>query len=73
MANFIALNLFSKCLLLWFLTDAEQIRELDLWGDYAIPQDNFYSEDKKIEHKIWALGLGNPWHCRFDSQRILFT
>ncbi|KAH7515848.1 hypothetical protein FEM48_Zijuj10G0069800 [Ziziphus jujuba var. spinosa] len=55
--------------------DAEQIRELDLWGDYAIPQDNFYSEDKKIEHKIWALGLVELLFALFDTclVKLLFV
>ncbi|KAK9060277.1 hypothetical protein SSX86_020981 [Deinandra increscens subsp. villosa] len=43
--------------------------DLNLWGNYSIPPDNPYSEDKELSPEIWALGLRNPWRCTFDSQR----
>ncbi|KAL5553990.1 hypothetical protein UlMin_041391 [Ulmus minor] len=50
----------------------EEIGELGLWGNYSIPQDNPYSEDKILLPEIWALGLRNPWRCGFDSERPLY-
>ncbi|PSS28694.1 HIPL1 protein [Actinidia chinensis var. chinensis] len=47
----------------------EEIIELGLWGNYSIPQDNPYTNDKDLEPAIWALGLRNPWRCSFDSER----
>ncbi|KAI7726703.1 hypothetical protein M8C21_000268 [Ambrosia artemisiifolia] len=43
--------------------------DLNLWGNYSIPRDNPYFEDKELLPEIWALGLRNPWRCSFDSQR----
>ncbi|XP_023743785.1 HIPL1 protein [Lactuca sativa] len=43
--------------------------DLNLWGNYSIPRDNPYSEDKELLPEIWALGLRNPWRCSFDSER----
>ncbi|XP_031277728.1 HIPL1 protein-like isoform X1 [Pistacia vera] len=43
-----------------------------LWGNYSVPQDNPFSEDKESRPEIWALGLRNPWRCSFDSQRPLY-
>ncbi|KAI3696546.1 hypothetical protein L1987_79564 [Smallanthus sonchifolius] len=43
--------------------------DLSLWGNYSIPRDNPYYEDKELLPEIWALGLRNPWRCSFDSQR----
>lgn len=40
-----------------------------LWGNYSIPKDNPYTEDKELQKEIWALGLRNPWRCSFDSAR----
>lgn len=42
---------------------------MDLWGNYSIPQDNPYSDDKDAQPEIWALGLRNPWRCSFDVER----
>ncbi|KAL5559986.1 hypothetical protein UlMin_036197 [Ulmus minor] len=50
----------------------KEIGELGLWGNYFIPQDNPYSEDKKLLPEIWVLGLRNPWCCSFDSKRPLY-
>ncbi|KAL5580246.1 hypothetical protein UlMin_012688 [Ulmus minor] len=49
-----------------------KIDELGTWENYSIPQDNPYSEDKKLLPEIWALGLRNPWRCSFDSKRPLY-
>ncbi|XAR64973.1 Soluble quinoprotein glucose dehydrogenase [Bertholletia excelsa] len=49
--------------------DSAEISDLGLWGNYSIPRDNPYSEDKELEPEIWALGLRNPWRCSFDSER----
>nr|XP_043613478.1 HIPL1 protein-like isoform X2 [Erigeron canadensis] len=43
--------------------------DMNLWGNYSIPRDNPYSEDKELLPEIWALGLRNPWRCSFDSER----
>ncbi|KAH6756376.1 catalytics protein [Perilla frutescens var. hirtella] len=47
----------------------EDIAKLDLWGNYSVPRDNPYSEDKEMQPEIWAYGLRNPWRCSFDSER----
>lgn len=54
------------------ITGADEIVDLDLWGNYSVPQDNPYSEEKDLQPEIWALGLRNPWRCSFDSQRPLY-
>ncbi|KAK9066519.1 hypothetical protein SSX86_013842 [Deinandra increscens subsp. villosa] len=46
-----------------------EIASLGLWGNYSIPRDNPYTEDKDLQPEIWALGLTNPWRCSFDSER----
>lgn len=51
------------------IPSGEEIDELGLWGNYSVPRDNPYSEDKELEPEIWALGLRNPWRCSFDSER----
>ncbi|GMH21958.1 hypothetical protein Nepgr_023801 [Nepenthes gracilis] len=48
---------------------AEEVTTLGLWGNYTIPKDNPYTEDKELRPEIWALGLRNPWRCSFDSKR----
>ncbi|XP_059655942.1 HIPL1 protein-like [Cornus florida] len=48
---------------------AAEIGDLGLWGNYSIPKDNPYFEDKELQPEIWALGLRNPWRCSFDSER----
>lgn len=48
---------------------AEEIDKLALWGNYTIPKDNPYIEDKELQPEIWALGMRNPWRCSFDSAR----
>lgn len=48
---------------------AAEITKQDLWGNYSIPKDNPYTEDKNLQPEIWALGLRNPWRCSFDSAR----
>ncbi|CAI9106330.1 OLC1v1005460C1 [Oldenlandia corymbosa var. corymbosa] len=45
------------------------IADLNLWGNYSIPSDNPFSEDKQLQPEIWAMGLRNPWRCSFDSER----
>ncbi|KAL0336269.1 UNVERIFIED_CONTAM: HIPL1 protein [Sesamum radiatum] len=47
----------------------DEIVKLGRWGNYSVPQDNPYSEDKEMEPEIWAYGLRNPWRCSFDSER----
>ncbi|XP_052183553.1 HIPL1 protein-like [Diospyros lotus] len=46
-----------------------EIEQLGLWGNYSIPKDNPYVQDKELQPEIWALGLRNPWRCSFDSER----
>ncbi|KAI3726920.1 hypothetical protein L1987_66727 [Smallanthus sonchifolius] len=46
-----------------------EITRLGLWGNYSIPRDNPYNEDKDLQPEIWALGLQNPWRCSFDLER----
>ncbi|KAJ8563242.1 hypothetical protein K7X08_031694 [Anisodus acutangulus] len=48
---------------------ASKIMKLGLWGNYSIPKDNPYIEDKDLQPEIWALGMRNPWWCSFDSAR----
>ncbi|KAM3270116.1 hypothetical protein P3S67_030022 [Capsicum chacoense] len=48
---------------------AAEITKLGLWGNYIIPKDNPYIEDKELQPEIWALGKRNPWRCIFDSAR----
>ncbi|MCD7459617.1 hypothetical protein HAX54_041462 [Datura stramonium] len=48
---------------------AAEITKLGLWGNYTIPKDNPYIEDKELQPEIWALGMRNPWRCSFDSAR----
>ncbi|KVI05593.1 Glucose/Sorbosone dehydrogenase [Cynara cardunculus var. scolymus] len=50
-------------------TVPKEVDDLNLWGNYSIPPDNPYSEDKELLPEIWALGLRNPWRCSFDSKR----
>ncbi|XP_019158051.1 PREDICTED: HIPL1 protein-like [Ipomoea nil] len=47
----------------------QQISDLGLWGNYSVPDDNPYVEEKDVAHEIWALGLRNPWRCSFDAER----
>ncbi|OMO96578.1 Soluble quinoprotein glucose/sorbosone dehydrogenase [Corchorus capsularis] len=47
----------------------KEINDLGLWGNYSIPRDNPYVEDKELGPEIWALGFRNPWRCSFDSER----
>ncbi|TVU45610.1 hypothetical protein EJB05_05101, partial [Eragrostis curvula] len=46
-----------------------QINNRSLWGNYYIPKDNPFADDSDLEPEIWALGLGHPWRCNFDSER----
>lgn len=48
---------------------AAEISKLGLWGNYSIPEDNPYREDKDMQPEIWALGLRNPWRCSFDAEK----
>ena len=48
---------------------ATKIAELNLWGNYSIPIDNPFSEDKDLQPEIFALGFRNPWRCSFDVER----
>lgn len=50
-------------------TTPKETDDLNLWGNYSIPRDNPYSEDRELLPEIWALGLRNPWRCSFDSER----
>lgn len=51
------------------IPSAAEISQLSLWGNYSIPKDNPYTEDKELQPEIWALGFRNPWRCSFDSVR----
>uniref|UniRef100_A0A5B7C0I5 Putative HIPL1 protein isoform X1 n=1 Tax=Davidia involucrata TaxID=16924 RepID=A0A5B7C0I5_DAVIN len=51
------------------MPSAAEISQLSLWGNYSIPKDNPYIEDKELQPEIWASGLRNPWRCSFDSER----
>ncbi|XP_016578324.2 HIPL1 protein isoform X2 [Capsicum annuum] len=50
-------------------SSAAEITKLGLWGNYSIPKDNPYTDDKELQPEIWALGMRNPWRCSFDSAR----
>ncbi|CAA0834726.1 HIPL1 protein [Striga hermonthica] len=47
----------------------EELVKLGRWGNYSVPHDNPFSEDKEMQPEIWAYGLRNPWRCSFDSER----
>lgn len=47
----------------------KEISDLGHWGNYSVPRDNPYSQDKDLQPEIWALGLRDPWRCSFDSER----
>ncbi|XP_042049052.1 HIPL1 protein-like [Salvia splendens] len=51
------------------LPSEDEMAKLDLWGNYSIPKDNPYLEDREMQPEIWAYGLRNPWRCSFDSER----
>ncbi|KAI3938693.1 hypothetical protein MKW92_014014 [Papaver armeniacum] len=51
-----------------FPSEAE-LTKLDTWGNYSIPKDNPFMDDKNSLPEIWALGLRNPWRCSWDSER----
>ncbi|KAI5683602.1 hypothetical protein M9H77_04830 [Catharanthus roseus] len=51
------------------MPNPKDVSKLGLWGNYSIPKDNPYTEDKDLQPEIWALGLRNPWRCSFDSAR----
>ncbi|CAB4305469.1 unnamed protein product [Prunus armeniaca] len=51
------------------LPSAMTITDLGLWGNYSVPGDNPFSEDKELQPEIWALGFRNPWRCSFDLER----
>ncbi|XWS32846.1 hypothetical protein CRYUN_Cryun22dG0025100 [Craigia yunnanensis] len=51
------------------IPSAKAISDLGLWGNYSVPKDNPFSEDKDLQPEIWALGFRNPWRCSFDSER----
>lgn len=48
---------------------ASDISKMGLWGNYSIPKDNPFREDKELEPEIWAVGMRNPWRCSFDASR----
>nr|GMC56309.1 HIPL1 protein-like [Ipomoea batatas] len=51
------------------IPSATEVAKLGLWGNYSIPKDNPYTDDKELQPEIWALGFQNPWRCSFDSAR----
>nr|CAB3466639.1 unnamed protein product [Digitaria exilis] len=66
----IRLNTEARFLFFRFtFSEANDISNTSLWGNYSIPKDNPYVDDSELEPEIWALGLRNPWRCSFDSER----
>ncbi|KAL5761894.1 hypothetical protein ACOSP7_018158 [Xanthoceras sorbifolium] len=65
-------SLLGKILRLDINNIPSETGTVDLWGNYSVPQDNPFSEDKELQPEIWARGLRNPWRCSFDSQRPLY-
>lgn len=53
----------------YLFAGAMTITDLGLWGNYSVPGDNPFSEDKELQPEIWALGFRNPWRCSFDLER----
>ncbi|XP_031254856.1 HIPL1 protein-like isoform X1 [Pistacia vera] len=51
------------------IPSAKQVSDLGLWGNYSVPVDNPFAEDKELQPEIWALGFRNPWRCSFDAKR----
>ncbi|KAI3991056.1 hypothetical protein MKX01_017216 [Papaver californicum] len=51
------------------IPSAKDIGNFQRWGNYSIPSDNPYYDDKELLPEIWSLGLSNPWRCSFDSER----
>ncbi|KAK4257140.1 hypothetical protein QN277_006767 [Acacia crassicarpa] len=51
------------------LPSTRKIKDQGLWGNYCIPRDNPYLDDKELEPEIFALGFRDPWRCSFDSKR----
>lgn len=51
------------------LLDAKAMSQFQLWGNYTIPKDNPFTQDKNMLPEIWAMGVRNPWRCSFDSER----
>ncbi|XP_026385391.1 HIPL1 protein-like [Papaver somniferum] len=43
--------------------------KFERWGNYSVPNDNPYNDDKELLPEIWSIGLSNPWRCSFDSDR----
>ncbi|XP_051146133.1 HIPL1 protein-like [Andrographis paniculata] len=54
------------------LPSDEEVVKLGRWGNYSVPRDNPYSDDKEMEPEIWAYGLRNPWRCSFDAKRPVY-
>ena len=54
---------------LQYIAGAMVIAGLGQWGNYSVPGDNPFDEDKELQPEIWALGFRNPWRCSFDSER----
>ncbi|KAI9117627.1 hypothetical protein K1719_011793 [Acacia pycnantha] len=51
------------------LPSTRKIKDQGLWGNYSIPRDNPFLDDRELEPEIFALGLRDPWRCSFDSKR----
>ncbi|PIA40240.1 hypothetical protein AQUCO_02500142v1 [Aquilegia coerulea] len=51
------------------IPSAKEINDLGLWGNYSIPRDNPFVDDKDLQPEIWTLGMRNPWRSSFDSER----
>lgn len=61
---------FGSCFFIGFyFLDTKGISEFQLWGNYSIPKDNPFSQDKNLLPEIWAMGVRNPWRCSFDAER----
>eukprot|EP00257_Ricinus_communis_P026424 XP_025013838.1 HIPL1 protein [Ricinus communis] len=54
------------------IPSATEIHHRGFWGNYSIPRDNPYTDDKELAPEIWALGFRNPWRCSFDSERASY-
>lgn len=67
--SIVSMYMINIFLLLHLFSGATRVSNLELWGNYSVPGDNPFSEDKELLPEIWALGFRNPWRCSFDLER----